>query len=146
MCVIGHLPELLRSQQDDALCRVVPILCVSVCVCVCVCVWCVTLSPPLPHTQNSLKAFSAEVQKAAGKAFQEIIEQELVPTHILTSAFLPTILSQLDSRDACKRAGLDRVYSSMLSVCCSPISPISHVACSRKYRNSLGQKCIRMGG
>jgi len=73
--VISNLPDLLRSQQMDTLCKVVPKLC------------------------DILPTASAEVQLSASKAFQEIIEQELVATHIFTSTFLPTVLSQLESRD-----------------------------------------------
>lgn len=119
MCALDHLPDLLKTEQMETLCRVIPKLCVRATTSqpprLC------RLSPPpffssfspfLPSlplsssppsshrsTQDMLPTASTEVQVLASRVLGEAVQQDLIPVHIFTSTCLTTVLAQMESRD-----------------------------------------------
>ena len=49
-----------------------------------------------------LPSASTEIHLAASKALAQVVEKELIPTHIFTTTCLPSILAQVDSKEKSK--------------------------------------------
>ena len=55
-----------------------------------------------------LPSASVEIHEAASKAFTDLIQKDLIPTHIFTTTCLSAILAQLDNREKCKERERER--------------------------------------
>ena len=98
LCVIEHLPNLLKTQQMETLAKIIPKLCVSQMLPLCyVFLWLFLL------LQDVLPSSSVDVQVLASQMLGEAVRGKLIPVHLFITSCLPTVLKQLENRDQGKK-------------------------------------------